>query len=166
MRVPIPASSGLFALNWEISVCVRLRGGAGRTRTSNQTIISSWLAKCLKCRSLCVRAFVSANSRLNINETVSAPSSLLEQLCSLNRERRWTRWIRICGLARRKAEHLVLARPLRWQVAEASNAHAVGEPTIDGRLDEIGRKESKLDCHVDLSRAAVFSLGDAVYTCR
>ena len=24
---------GLFALNWEISVCVRLRGGAGRTQT-------------------------------------------------------------------------------------------------------------------------------------
>jgi addiction module HigA family antidote len=32
--------SGLFAMNREISVCARLRGGAGRTRTSNQTIIS------------------------------------------------------------------------------------------------------------------------------
>jgi hypothetical protein len=30
---------GLFAINREISVCVRLRGGAGRTRTSNQTVI-------------------------------------------------------------------------------------------------------------------------------
>jgi hypothetical protein len=40
MRRRIPASSGLFAMNREISVCVRLRGGAGRTRTSNQTIIS------------------------------------------------------------------------------------------------------------------------------
>jgi hypothetical protein len=40
MRARIAASSGLFALNREISVCVRLRGGAGRTRTSNQTIIS------------------------------------------------------------------------------------------------------------------------------
>ena len=34
------ASSGLFALNREISVCAGLRGGVGRTRTSNQTIIS------------------------------------------------------------------------------------------------------------------------------
>jgi hypothetical protein len=34
-----PAISGHFAMNREISVCVRLRGGAGRTRTSNQTII-------------------------------------------------------------------------------------------------------------------------------
>jgi predicted metal-binding membrane protein len=30
-------------LNREISVCARLRGGAGRTRTSNQTIISRQL---------------------------------------------------------------------------------------------------------------------------
>jgi hypothetical protein len=35
----IAASSGLFALNREISVCAGLRGGAERTRTSNQTII-------------------------------------------------------------------------------------------------------------------------------
>ena len=40
MRARIPASSGLFTSNREISVCLRLRGGAGRTRTSNQTIIS------------------------------------------------------------------------------------------------------------------------------
>jgi ribosomal protein S18 len=30
-------------LNWEISVCGRLRGGPERTRTSNQTIISRQL---------------------------------------------------------------------------------------------------------------------------
>ena len=40
MRARIAASSGLFALNREISVCAGLRGGAGRTRTSDQTIIS------------------------------------------------------------------------------------------------------------------------------
>jgi hypothetical protein len=39
-RARIPVSSGLFAPHREISVCVRLRGGAGRTRTSNQTVIS------------------------------------------------------------------------------------------------------------------------------
>jgi hypothetical protein len=36
MRARIPASSCLFALNREISVCVRLRGGAERTRTACQ----------------------------------------------------------------------------------------------------------------------------------
>jgi class 3 adenylate cyclase len=39
MRARIPASSGLSATSREISVCVRLRGGPERTRTSNQTII-------------------------------------------------------------------------------------------------------------------------------
>jgi hypothetical protein len=47
-----PTNSALFARHRENSVCVGLRGGAGRTRTCNQTIISSWLAKCLKCRGL------------------------------------------------------------------------------------------------------------------
>ena len=50
------ANSGHSATIREISVHARLRGGAGRTRTSNQTIISSWLAKCPKCRGFCVRA--------------------------------------------------------------------------------------------------------------
>jgi hypothetical protein len=43
MRARIAASSGQFALNREISVCAGLRGGAGRTRTTNQTIISGQL---------------------------------------------------------------------------------------------------------------------------
>ena len=43
MRAQIAASSGRFALNREIPVCAGLRGGAGRTRTSNQTIISRQL---------------------------------------------------------------------------------------------------------------------------
>jgi hypothetical protein len=39
MRAGIPASSRLFAMNREIFVCVRQRGGVGRTRTSNQAVI-------------------------------------------------------------------------------------------------------------------------------
>jgi hypothetical protein len=35
-----PTNSALFARHREISVCMRLRGGAERTRTANQTIIS------------------------------------------------------------------------------------------------------------------------------
>jgi hypothetical protein len=41
----IAASSGLFATNREISVCARLRGGVGRTRTSNQAVIVKRWAK-------------------------------------------------------------------------------------------------------------------------
>ena len=36
---------GPFAMNREISVCARLRGGPGRTRTSNQTIISAFWSR-------------------------------------------------------------------------------------------------------------------------
>jgi hypothetical protein len=47
---------GVSTKGRKISVREGLCGGAGRTRTSSQTIISSWLAKGLKCRGLCVRA--------------------------------------------------------------------------------------------------------------
>jgi hypothetical protein len=39
-RPRIPPVRGYSGASREISVCTRLRGGAGRTRTSNQTIIS------------------------------------------------------------------------------------------------------------------------------
>jgi hypothetical protein len=38
-------------------------------------------------------------------------------------------------LLSRKAQHLVLTGPFGRQVGEASNAHAVGEPTLDRRSD-------------------------------
>ena len=37
----------------------------------------------------------------------------------------------------RKAEHLVLPGPFRWQLGEASNAHAMREPAIDGGCSEL-----------------------------
>ena len=61
---------------------------------------------------------------------------------------------------------LVLAGPLRWQVGEASNAYVMGEPAVDGGFDQIGRKESQRNCHIDLARTAVFPHGDAVCSCR
>ena len=64
-------------------------------------------------------------------------------------------------LLRGKAEHLVLAGPLRRQVGKASNAHTMGKPAVDGRFDQIGCEESQRNRQVDLSRAAVFPLGDA-----
>ena len=42
MRARIPASSGLFTPNREISVYVRLRGGAERTRTFSQAVMSQY----------------------------------------------------------------------------------------------------------------------------
>ena len=73
-----PANSALFATSREISVCARLRGGARRTRTSDQTIISRYSERGLRARNLrgpcCSNAF------------------------------------------RKKAKHLALAGPLRWQV--------------------------------------------------
>ena len=45
----------------------------------------------------------------------------------------------------RKPEYLVLPGPFRRQVGEASNAHTVGEPAIDGRFDQIGCEESQRD---------------------
>jgi hypothetical protein len=69
-------------------------------------------------------------------------------------------------LSRRKTKHLVLAGPFRRQVGEASNAHAMRQPAIDGGFDAIGGQESQRDRRVDLSRAALFPLGDAVRTRR
>ena len=39
-----PADSGLIAGFGEISVRARMRGGPGRTRTSNQAVMSQWSA--------------------------------------------------------------------------------------------------------------------------
>jgi len=68
-------------------------------------------------------------------------------------------------LARRKAEQLVLSGPFRWRVGEAGNSDAIGEPAFNGGFDEIGRKESQRNRHIDLSRTAVFSRGDGLRTC-
>jgi hypothetical protein len=54
-------------------------------------------------------------------------------------------------LLRRKAEHLVLAGPLRRQVGEASNADAMRQPAIDGRLEEIGCEEGQRDVRKSVS---------------
>jgi hypothetical protein len=43
--------------------------------------------------------------------------------------------------ARRNAENLVLSGPFHWQVGEASNSDAMGEPAFNGG-DEIRSEES------------------------
>ena len=41
-RATNPANSGLIAEYREISVRTRMRGGLGRTRTSNQAVMRQW----------------------------------------------------------------------------------------------------------------------------
>jgi hypothetical protein len=64
---------------------------------------------------------------------------------------------------RRKAEHLVPPGPFRWQVGEASNAHAVGEPAIDGSAWRLGKMDDQPVCldldagDVSMDETAVFN---------
>src|ERR1700692_1096128 len=69
-------------------------------------------------------------------------------------------------LLRTKAEDLVLAGPVGWQVGEAGNSHAMRELPVDGGLDEIGREEGQRDCHIHLADAAPLALSDAFRGCR
>ena len=81
------------------------------------------------------------------------------------RKRSWHRRYSNVRLARGEPEHLVLPGPFGRQVGEASNAHTMRESALDRRFDEIGCEESQRDCHIDLSRAAVFTRGDGLRTC-
>jgi len=46
----------------------------------------------------------------------------------------------------RKAEHLVLSGPFRRQVGEASDAHAMREPAIDGGCSELATDNREVAC--------------------
>jgi hypothetical protein len=63
-----------------------------------------------------------------------------------------------CRLLRGKSEKLSLPRPFGRHVHEACNPHSTEQPTLDGRRDQIGRKEGKRDCHVRLADAAARAL--------
>jgi hypothetical protein len=47
----------------------------------------------------------------------------------------WHRRYSNVRLAHGKAEHLVLSGTLHWQFGEASNAHSLRTPAVDGRFD-------------------------------
>jgi hypothetical protein len=66
MHARIAASSGLFALNREISVCAGLRGGVGRTRTSNQAVIGKRWAELLPTSTLTKKTLAA----ISVGETV------------------------------------------------------------------------------------------------
>jgi len=135
--------------------------------SSKQLVAISWLGKCPKWRG-CVYGTLSPRKADRISmKRFSAPSSLPQKFRFLARRPLPTETPFKCAvrLLPRKAEHLVLPGPLRRQVGEASNTHAMRQSAVDGRFDQIGRKESERDYHVDLSRAEVFPLGDAVRTC-
>ena len=76
--------------------------------------------------------------------SVSAPSSLPQKFRFLASTPLPTETLSGCmRLLPRGAEHLVLPGPFRWQVGEASDAHAMRQPAIDCGLDKIGGEESQ-----------------------
>jgi hypothetical protein len=50
--------------------------------------------------------------------------------------------------------------PFGGQVGEASNPHAMRQPPVDSRLDEVSCKEGKRDRHIHFSDTALFPLRD------
>ena len=75
-------------------------------------------------------------------------------------------WVRMRRLLRRKAEHLVLARPFSRRIGEASNSHSMRELARDSCFDEIGREEGKRDRHIHLADAAALTLRNGFRGCR
>jgi hypothetical protein len=73
--------------------------------------------------------------------------------------------LRTPALPRRKAEHLVLQRPCGRKVGEAGDTHSMGQPPIDGRLDEIRGEEGKRNRHIHFPDATILSLCDVVRGC-
>ena len=70
-------------------------------------------------------------------------------------------------------QRLVRMRRYRWErpnwccsrhsagkSAKASNPHAMRQPPVDSRLDEVRCKESKRECHIHFSDTAPLALGD------
>jgi hypothetical protein len=51
--------------------------------------------------------------------------------------------IRTRRLSQRKTEHVVLLGPFGGQSSEAGDAEPMGQPPVDGRLDEIRGEEGK-----------------------
>ena len=74
--------------------------------------------------------------------------------------------VRMRRLLRRKAEHLVLARPFSRRIGEASNSHSMRELARDSCFDEIGREEGKRDRHIHLADAAALTLRNGFRGCR
>jgi len=60
-------------------------------------------------------------------------------------------------LFRVETEDPELLAPFSGQVAETLDPDAAGQAAFDGRFDEIRRKESERDGHVDVPHAAFFS---------
>ena len=75
------------------------------------------------------------------------------------------RRVRRSGISRVESENSVLAGPLGRHVAEPGDADAAREVSVERRLKEGGREERERDRHVDLARAAAFSLSDRLGTC-
>ena len=73
--------------------------------------------------------------------------------------------VRMWRLRRRKAEYPVLPRPLRRQIGEARNPHAVRESAVNSRFDEIGCEKGERDRHIHFADAAALAFRDALCSC-
>ena len=73
--------------------------------------------------------------------------------------------VRMWRLRRRKVEYPVLPRPLRRQIGEARNPHAVRESAVNSRFDEIGCEKGERDRHIHFADAAALAFCDALRSC-
>lgn len=59
----------------------------------------------------------------------------------------------------------MLPRPLRRQIGEARNPHAVRESAVNSRFDEIGCEKGERDRHIHFADAAALAFRDALCGC-
>ena len=62
-----------------------------------------------------------------------------------------------------ESERLELAAPFGRSIAEAFDADAAGQATVNGGSNEIRSEERERDCQVDLTDTAVFASRDLLY---
>jgi hypothetical protein len=110
-------------------------------------------------------AKVSASGRQSLSGDFAALSLALKFAFPGNRRLGLQRLVSRFLLTARKAKHLVLLRPFHWQISEANNAHAVRECAVDCCFNEVGREESKRNCHVHLAGCAAFAFGNRSCSC-
>ena len=123
--------------------------------------ISRFAPKGPELAGFAVGAVVSAETNSGVEEISAELSLALKSGCpateTVVKQRRGSNERRL----RVEAKHQVLARPFGRHIAQPDNSHSVWKPSINGCLDEVGRKEGERDRHVDLPHTASFAVCDA-----
>jgi hypothetical protein len=136
-----PANSGLFALFQEISGSIRLRGGPGRTRTSNQ-VVMRWDRRARFRPACCAGVIPPSDLRLNSQTS----NNIIQKGLAFARERSST----VTGSSRPDALRRALRRaPCAWdERARVGAVESSGELCV--------RAQSK-SCAVRLNSRSRFS---------